>query len=212
MMNKIISTTLALAWMCAASTHAASIYTEAFDIDNNAQGWFSVSNGSAETVSQNASLDVLNFSGTGYSLFYLAADNAASTGAFSGDYITAAINGIVFDLNIASDSSINQIFFEISNLTEGETWQYGLNVPAFDATTSFFVPLDISGIGWTQTAGDQNFSFLLGQTEEIGIVFSNNTSGNITGSIDNVTTVPEPSSALLGVLGMLICCGFRKRS
>ncbi|NJM37602.1 MAG: PEP-CTERM sorting domain-containing protein [Akkermansiaceae bacterium] len=119
------------------------------------------------------------------------------------------INQFSFDLTINPGSSVSELFFEITNLTEGETWQYALTLPAFGTNTSFLVPL--SGAGWTQTSGDENFAFILGQTEEISIVLGSATAGNVSGSIDNFASIPEPSTTIIAALGLLTAISRRRR-
>ncbi len=186
----------------APGAHAASPYVETFNIDNDDQGWFAVTNATTSSVAQNPTTDRLDFSGSDYTLFYFGADAAASGGAFAGDLATAGIYGFQFDLTINTGSQVSAMYFEITNLTEDETWQYSLAVPAFGSDTSFFVPLG-SATGWIQTSGSESFAFILGQTEEVALAFSQTTSGNLNASIDNITAVPEPSSIMIAGLGLL---------
>ncbi|NJR42950.1 MAG: PEP-CTERM sorting domain-containing protein [Akkermansiaceae bacterium] len=158
---------------------------------------------------QNLTTDRLDFFSLSSSLFFITADASSSGGAFVGDYLGDGINQFSFDLTINPGSSVSELFFEITNLTEGETWQYALTLPAFGTNTSFLVPL--SGAGWTQTSGDENFAFILGQTEEISIVLGSATAGNVSGSIDNFASIPEPSTTIIAALGLLTAISRRRR-
>lgn len=195
---------------CAAPVSAASLFLESFSTDNNDQGWFQVSTASSVFLAQNPTTDALDFGGTDYSTFYVVADSLSSGGAFSGNYSAAGIFAMQFDLTLGLGSSVTAIFFEITNLTEGETWQYALPVPTLGDTTSFVVPLG-SSIGWTQTSGDENFAFILGQTEEIGIGFTSSPNGNLTAALDNVASVPEPSALVFTGVAGLIAAARRRR-
>lgn len=208
-MKHIVLPTLAALLSCAAPATAASTYLETFSNDGNDEGWFQVSNGSAPSLAQDPGTDRLAFAASDASLFYIAADAAASGGAFVGDYVAAGVYQFTFDLTIDALSSVTGLYFELTNLTEGETWQYALALPSFGTDTSYTVPL--GGAGWTQTSGDENFAFILGQTEEIGVALSAGAPGVMAGSIDNIAAVPEPSAAFIAALGLLTAATRRRR-
>lgn len=210
MKNSIIPA-LSILLAAAMPAIAASPYLETFSDDNDDQGFFVVSNGALPSVSQNPTTDRLEFNGADSTLFYIAADAGSSnTSVFAGDYITGGVYGFTFDLTINNGSSVTEIYFEISNLTEDETWQYTLTLPTFGTDTSFLVPL--SPGGWTQTSGNESFNFILGQTEDIGIVLASNTSGPLSGSLDNFASIPEPSAFALSGLAGLVLASRRRRA
>lgn len=182
---------------------AASIYSETFSNDGSAEDWFEVSNGLSTTLAQEPVSDVLAFSGTGSSIYYLVADSLSSGGAFSGDYTSAGIGGISFELLLDPGSVVNGLIFELSNPTEGETWQYALT-PVIGTATQYFVPISPDGSGWVQTSGDDSFAFLLSQVEEAGIAMTATAAGDLSGHLDSVSTVPEISSAALACGGMAL--------
>ncbi|MBC7979548.1 MAG: PEP-CTERM sorting domain-containing protein [Armatimonadetes bacterium] len=211
MKNIAIISSFSLA--CTLPAAAASLFfVETFSVDDDEQGWFPVSVASGEMLQQNTATDMLDFSGTAYSSFYVAADGLSSAGAFTGDYPAAGVTGFTFDLFLASTSTVDGFYFELANFTEDETWQYTIPVPSFDTTNNFFIPFD-NGLGWSQISGDQPFSFILGQTESIGIAFTSASSGDIAGSIDNIGTVPEPSAlAIFALTGLLATTRRRKKA
>lgn len=208
-MKHIALPTLAVLLACAAPATAASTYLETFSNDNNDEGWLQVSNGSAPTIAQNPATDRLDFSDSNSTLLYAVAGSGSSGGALVGDYSAAGIYQFTFDLTINAGSSVTGLYFELTNLTEGETWQYTLALPTFGTDTSFTVPL--AEAGWTQTSGDENFAFILGKTEEIGIALGADAPGVIAGSIDNIAAVPEPSAAVIAVFGLLAAVSRRRR-
>ena len=103
-----------------------------------------------------------------------------------------------------SGSTISGLYFEITNLTEGEAWQYLLPTPGLGAVANYQVPFSTSASGWVQNSGDESFAFILSQIEEVGISFTTTGPAKISGSIDNVTTVPEPSALVFALAGLTI--------
>lgn len=193
---------------CAGPLAAASLYLETFSTDGDTSGWFQSSNGTSDFLSQSPA-DNLFAGATDFTVLYLIADSTASGGAFAGDFVTAGVGAFQFDLSIDSGSAVTNLFFELANLTDGETWAYNLALPAIGTTTSFFIPLN--GAGWTQSAGSQPFSYILGNTEETAIGFGSGGTGSMTASIDNVQSVPEPTSIVLLGFAALFATTRRRR-
>lgn len=195
---------------CAGPLSAASFFTETFSTDNDTSGFFHVSTGSSDFLNQDPVADNLQAGATDFSTLYIVADSLASGGAFVGAFPDAGPNNFLFDLTIASGSAVTNLFVELSNLTDGETWTYNIALPAFDTTTNIYVPLD--GVNWTQSSGSQPFSYILGNTEELAIGFGSDGSGSLTLAIDNVQYIPEPASMTLLGLGALLFAGRRRRN
>jgi|GEM_PF-6905434 len=193
---------IAVAFAAALSTsHAAFNYTETFSVDNDAAGWFVFTDASVASIAQNPVTDRLDFSATGYGLFFLGADDNTSLGAFTGDYASFPIHAVSFDLSLGVGSTVSDLFVQLTNFTEDETWQSTLTPNAPGTTATFTLPTDSSGTGWTQISGDQSFAFLLDDVEDFSLLFVG--SGNLAGSLDNVSAIPEPSTALFGGLAAL---------
>lgn len=193
---------------CAGPLSAASLHLETFTSDTS--GWFHISNGTADSLSHDSVGENIQTTATDFTSLYVIADATSSGGAFVGDFVAAGVSGFLFDLNIAAGSAVTNLFFELSSLTGGETWIYNLTLPAFDTTTQIYVPLD--GVSWTQNAGSQPFSSILGNTEEIAIVFGSAGTGSLSAFIDNVETVPEPASLTLLGFAALLFAGRRHRA
>lgn len=194
---------------CAAPLAAASLYLETFSTDNDTSGWFHLSTGTSDFLNQDPGQDNLQAGATDFTVLYVIADSGSSGGAFVGDFSAGGVGAFQFDLNISSSSAVTNLFFELGNLTDGETWAYNLALPAFGTTTTFLVPLD--GAGWTQSSGSQPFSYILGNTEETAIGFGSGGTGSMTASIDNVQSIPEPASIALLGFATLFATACRRR-
>jgi len=194
---------------CAGPLAAASLHLETFSTDGDTSGWFHLSTGSSDFLIQDPGQDHLQTGATDFTTLYVIANSSSSGGAFAGDFPAAGVGGFLFDLNIASGSVVTNLFFELGNLTDGETWSYSLALPAFDTTTSLYVPL--GGAGWNQSSGSLPFSFIAGNTEEIAIAFGGGGTGSMTATIDNVRTVPEPASIGFLGFGALLAMSRRRR-
>ncbi len=194
---------------CAGTLNAATFFTETFSTDNDTSGFFHVSNGSSDFLNQDPVADNLQAGATDFTTLYIIADSFASGGAFVGSF-PAGANNMLFDLTIAAGSAVTNLFFEMSNLTDGEIWAYNIALPAFDTTTNIYVPLD--GVNWTQSSGSQPFSYILGNTEEIAIGFGSDGTGSLALAIDNLQYIPEPASMTLLGFGALLFAGRRRRN
>lgn len=194
-MKSIMITAAACLVFATPKLAAASLYLETFSTDNDTSGWSRFSNGTVDSLVQNTTQDNLEAGANDYTILYAIADSTSSTGAFVGDFTTAGVGAFRFDLLITAGSSVTNLFFELNNFTDSETWAYHLALPAFDTMTTYSVPL--GGAGWTQSSGSQPFSYILANTEEIAIGFENDGSGSILAKIDNVETIPEPSAFFL---------------
>jgi hypothetical protein len=201
-MKSIHHFSIALAIAATAATASAAFpYTETFSIANDNAGWTEFALADSSTFGQNPATEQLDFSATNYSLFFLSAGDTASLGAFTGDYTTFPIDQLSFELTLGAGSTVTDLYVQLTNFTEDETWQYLLTPNAAGTTAIFDVPTTLSGAGWTQVSGDQTFAFLLADVEDLSIVLGG--SANVSGALDNVTAVPEPSSAVLCALGSL---------
>ncbi len=195
---------------CAGPLAAASLFLETFSTDNDTSGWFHISTGTTDFLNQDPGDDHLRTGAIDFTVLYVIADSSSSGGAFVGDLSAAGIGAFQFDLNLVPGSSITNLFFELANFSDGETWAYNLSLPLFDTDTTFIVPLD--GAGWTQSSGSQSFSYILGNTEEIAIAFESEGTGSMAASIDNVQSIPEPTSIALLGFAALFATARRRRN
>lgn len=199
-------TPLTWAAICAPLT-AATVYVETFTTDT--AGWQHISNGTSSTLNHDLPSGVLTASVSDFTSFFAFADATASGGAFSGDLVTAGITGFRFDLNIDPTSTVTDLHFELTNLTNSETWVYNLALPTLGNTATIHVPLDETN--WTQNSGSQPFSYIVGNVEEVAISFGGNGSGTLTASIDNVETIPEPTALTMLIGASFLLAGRRQR-
>ena len=201
----------AICAFAASAAHGAAIFTETFSNAGDTSGWYTVADTADDVVTQDPVANTLLFTGSGASLYYVAADVSASGGAFAGDYTAAGINGLSFTLTLAPSNNLNDVVVELVNFTNDETWHYTLTPAAAGVAQNYFIPLPSDGTGWTQISGDQPFSYILGNVEEMGLAFTSPTAGNVSGVLDNVAAVPEPAAAAPLALASLFTAFARRR-
>lgn len=206
--------TLALL-ICTGSLHAASIYTETFSNDGNTEGWFAVTDATTGSVlpgdiGHNPTEDILVFGALNYGVFYAAADATSSGGAFSGNYVAAQIYGVTFKMIVYFGSTVNGLFLELANYTNGVTYQHPFATP-LGMDTNYAINFDSPS--WTQTTGAPvAFNSFLNDVEEVGFAFTGDGTSNLGVGLDNFATVPEPSSLVLLGCAALVATTRRRRN
>jgi hypothetical protein len=185
-----------------ASVQAVTNYTETFSIDNDAAGWTNLAVATSPTSAQNPVTDVLDFSASNLSLFYLVADASASNGAFVGRYLNTLGDGVEFNeirFDLAGTIPSGVAYFAELTDSSGTTCRY--EIAPSTLPQSVIIPIDLTGTGWVPVAGSNTFAQLLGDVKEVAIGFSTqNPSVSIAGSIDNVQVIPEPGA--VGLIGL----------
>lgn len=203
---------------CGAAGAATVPFTESFT--SNASGWLGpgsaqspvysatggVSGGYIQHDPANAFADT-SLPGNGLVVFR--ANSSASGGAFTGNWLTAGINNVQAYVKHTVPNTPVEFYVRLSAGPAAVFFSHQTVLPSTDWT---LVNFEISPANYTDAGGTYN-TVLAGVTNfQIGARITSTPQG-VSGvaAIDNVSLVPEPSSALLAIAAVVGGLAARRR-